>query len=83
MERKVRWQGSKKKVLEEPGRGAPGMWSGRVPEARRTGKISFKERRRKRILGGQGLGISGLEHAPASFLVALALLILLYSRPPE
>lgn len=48
------------------------MGSGRVPGAGRTGKISFKDQRRKRILGGQGLGISGLEHAAAPFLVALS-----------
>lgn len=45
------------------------MWSGRVPGTGRTGKISFKDRR---ILGGQGLDIPGLEQAAAPFLVALS-----------
>lgn len=34
--------------------------------------VSFKDQRRKRILGGQRLGISSLEHAASPFLVALS-----------
>lgn len=57
-------------VQTERTRGTRKRGSGQVPGAR-TGNFSCKGRRRKRLLRGQGLGLSGLDHAAASFLVAL------------